>query len=465
MLQVPVDGLEIAPGHAYQWRLAASGAGTPGGVASYDQAARFATAEGARVAGEPRTFYVAVTFDLPGSLDLDALEAALLHVIRRHDVLRTRYWSSGAGLRCDVLGPADAGLTRVQVGQLVSAAETRSYLHAAFREVDTLGGPLVTMGAIVRDGSTTVHFSCDHIVSDVVSASIVASDIAAAYGDLSEGREPELPPVGRYADFARDERAANRALAADSEKLDHWRDFAARNAEFFPAFPLDLGVEPGRWYPSVNETDTLLTGPEAERLEARCREAGGTLTHGLLAGMAAAVRDEGGPEVYRTLMPLDRRGGRYRDAAGWFVNAVPVEVAAPRGSSFAELMAQARKAYAPARRCADVHYLRAWELLAPERIARRPVSFLSYVDFRGTPGAALRPSVHVWPAAGRGIALWLHRDDDGLHLNAAYADTARARRTKQSLAGTLAWTLRDFSAVAPGAARSLPATGVRLTGG
>ena len=153
------------------------------------------------------------------------------------------------------------------------------------------------------------------------------------------------------------------------------------------------------------------------------------------------------------MMPIDRRAAsRYARSVGWFVSAVPVEIPAPRTAGFAALLAGARQGLESGRGQAQVHHLRARQLLGGADTAAttyRAVSFFSYLDFRHVPGTghpSLRTAaVHVSSSATNGSFFWFHRDHDGLHLNTLHPDTPQAHRTIGSLVTTLQRTLRAFT--------------------
>ncbi|WP_405427938.1 hypothetical protein [Streptomyces erythrochromogenes] len=132
-------------------------------------------------------------------------------------------------------------------------------------------------------------------MADVLSAPITVADLARVYDDLAHRRRPD-PTPGSYLDFAREERSHNLTVHAQDEGLRHSKDFLAGEADFYPAFPLDRGIQAGHCHQPVNRTHSLLSGDRAEQLETACRQAGGTLFTGHLAAMAASVRDEGGSD-------------------------------------------------------------------------------------------------------------------------------------------------------------------------
>lgn len=453
MLQASIDDTEIAPGHVYQWRLnSPQGRGEAARKdTGLNQVKHFTVAQRAYAADQGIPTYVATTFELPGPIDLVALEAALLYFVRRHEVLRCLYEPLAGGLSGDVLDPDDVSLTRTEVGPIGSADEVGKYLHEFFQEVGPFDRPLIVMGAVVRDDSATVHFSWDHLVTDGLSNPLAVRDIATAYTAFTRGERPELPRAGSYLDFARQERQLNGPLSADDERLDHWKGFISRNGGFFPRFPLELGTESGRFYPSVHDTVTLLSATDTDRVESRCQDAGGKLFMGLLAAVGVSIRARGGPDVYRGLMPLNERGrDTYAHSVGWFINTMPIEFPVREGMDFPEVIGQVKEAVALQRRHSQVHFVKAWQLLAPKDYASmhywpHAVNFFSYSDFRRSPGAehhaSWRPRLHVWTARHNGLCLWLHRNDAGLHLNTAYVDTADARRTKADLTETIERTL------------------------
>ncbi|MBC3843709.1 hypothetical protein GXW82_36330 [Streptacidiphilus sp. 4-A2] len=138
MLQASIDDTEVEPGHIYEWRLTTtrmrggdSGAGHR--TTGYNQVKHFAVAQHTHDAGESVPTYVATTFELPGPVDLEALEAALLHFLRRHEVLRCLYRPVDGDLVGEALDPDDIALKVVDVGRIDSADEVRSYLHEFFQ--------------------------------------------------------------------------------------------------------------------------------------------------------------------------------------------------------------------------------------------------------------------------------------------------------------------------------------------
>ncbi|MFE5871848.1 carboxylesterase family protein [Streptomyces roseifaciens] len=90
--------------------VGSAGSPRPGAATTYNQAKHFAVAQDAHRANDTVCAYVAGTFDLPGPVDRDALDSAMLHFVRRHEVLRCSFQQFVGEVSCDVLGPDDVEL-------------------------------------------------------------------------------------------------------------------------------------------------------------------------------------------------------------------------------------------------------------------------------------------------------------------------------------------------------------------
>ncbi|MEU9086005.1 condensation domain-containing protein [Streptomyces sp. NPDC048357] len=460
MRQFPLEMHHVAPGRVVEWRLRSASA-EAGGTddpasrkASFNQDKHFTVAEESRAADDPVASWVAVTFEVTGPLDEDALAQSLLSFVRRHEVLRCAFRRLAGELACEPFDPAGLALDPLDVGTFETAELLNGFLVERFRQsIDTLSWPLFIMGAVIREDSATVYLTFDHIVCDGMSMPIVAREVMTTYEGLCRGEDVELPPAPSYLDFADEQRRRYLSIDASDERLDYWKAFMGPAGEFFPRFPLNLGVEPDRMYPIVNEASLLLDAGEAEVFEKTCLTVGGKPFMGVLASVAVCLREAGGPGGYRGLMPVSERGrDTWTNSVGWFVNTMPIEFDASPGRDFAQVMASVRAGFTEMIGHVDVPFVRAWELLAPKEFAARswphPVNFFSYIDMRKCPGAERheewRPTTHVWSARANGACSWFQRDTDGLHMNSLYVDTPAARRTMGDFQEVLRRTLQEI---------------------
>ncbi len=145
---------------------------------------------------------------LEGTLDVAALERSLNEIIRRHEVLRTRFVSIDGQPR-QVIEPASAlPLRVVDLGDLSKDEREREVRRLAAAEAqasfDLERGPLIR-ARLLRAGRTehVLLLTLHHIVSDGWSTGILLKELVALYRAFSEGEASPLPELAiQYADFA-----------------------------------------------------------------------------------------------------------------------------------------------------------------------------------------------------------------------------------------------------------------------
>lgn len=252
MRQIPLEMHHVAPGRVVEWRLrttAAAGAEADGPAdptgrrASFNQDKHFTVAEQSRAADDPVASWVAVTFEVAGPLDQQALAQALLAFVQRHEVLRCAFRRLAGELACEPFDPAELALDVEEVGVFETSERLRGFLVERFkRSIDTLSWPLFVMGAVLREDSATVYLAFDHIVCDGMSMPIVVNEVLTSYEALCLRGSPQParplpvePPAPSYLDFADEQRRRYLSIDADDERLDYWKSFIARGGAFFPA--------------------------------------------------------------------------------------------------------------------------------------------------------------------------------------------------------------------------------------
>ncbi|MFF9772349.1 condensation domain-containing protein [Streptomyces sp. NPDC013978] len=302
--------------------------------ASFNQDKHHSSSEATRSTSDGIASSITVTFEIAGAPDTAALEGALLLLVRRHEVLRSRFRRLAGDLNCTALAPDSIALEAEVVGHFHSGDDLHIHLDKTFKSIDTLSWPLFLMGAVVREDGATVYLCFDHIVCDGLSMPVVVNELQTSYAALSAGATPELPPAASYLTFADDQRRRYAALGPDDDRLRYWKDFIRGNGGLFPRFPFDLGVPEGDLYPLVNRAFPLLDPHRTEALAAGARASGGSVSTAVLAAAATAQHRFGGPGVYRGLLPISERtdegrnGGTapnpWQHSVGWFVNTMPI---------------------------------------------------------------------------------------------------------------------------------------------
>jgi iturin family lipopeptide synthetase A len=169
-------------------------------------------------------YHVPLHQRLDGPLDYTALQTAINAVISRHESLRTTFDVIDGEPR-QIVHPA---MTLVLDAHDVSAAtdpeaEARALARSHSNEpFDLVRGPLLRTAVVrIAHDRHVLLFTMHHIVSDGVTITVIARDLARAYSAALRGTIPQLPPLAiQYRDFAAWQ---NERLDGDSGQSD--RDY------------------------------------------------------------------------------------------------------------------------------------------------------------------------------------------------------------------------------------------------
>jgi hypothetical protein len=174
---------------------------------------------------------------LAGPLSLTALEAALRHLVERHEPLRTRFQvEAGAGEPRQYIEDSAAvdlvvrEARREQIAELVGEHSGQVF--------DLARGALLSV-LVLRLGADehVLSFALHHIIADGWSLGILTRDMQELYAASWEQRAAQLPPLKiQYADYA-----AWQRKQSITEALAYWRETLAG----YPG-PFDLAPESPR---------------------------------------------------------------------------------------------------------------------------------------------------------------------------------------------------------------------------
>ncbi|MBV9108002.1 MAG: amino acid adenylation domain-containing protein, partial [Gemmatimonadetes bacterium] len=314
-------------------------------------------------------YNVAHALRLRGRLDVRALERSVAALVRRHEVLRTRF-PSVDGNAVQVVEPAGPiAIRRVDLSEMEAAereAELRSLAAAEARApFDLAAGPLFRC-TLLRLGERehAVLFTLHHIVSDGWSTAVVVREVSELYAAYSEGMQPHLPelPV-QYADFAAWQRGWLDGEVLE-EQLAYWRGALAGAPPLLEVptdrpRPLVQGERGGYVAFSVGEET-------AQRLRAFTRREGGTLFMSLLAAWQLLLSKYAGQDDVSVGTPI---AGRTRieteGLIGFFVNTLVLRTDLSGDPTFAALLRRVREVTLSAHQHQDIPFERLVEELAP----------------------------------------------------------------------------------------------------
>ena len=167
---------------------------------------------------------------ITGELDISALGQAFRTLLRRHDVLRTGFFSSLEGelFQC-VLDDVDISLTIRDISSLRAfkhELETATIAFEEARKIFDLERPPLLRLTLLRlgPGEHMLILVMHHIITDGWSMSILFKELAQSYEQLAAGQKSEMAPLPlQYSDFAQwqQEHLADDAFQED---LEYWQN-------------------------------------------------------------------------------------------------------------------------------------------------------------------------------------------------------------------------------------------------
>ena len=387
-------------------------------------------------------YKVVEAFRLTGPLDHHALGGALDRIVRRHDVLRTRYVDHGGEPRQVIVGGVEPRLTvTAPLGEADLPTAVARELAAPF---DLATGPLlrVTLFPTGPDRHLLLIVA-HHIVSDGRSTELLFDEISEFYGGLVSGEPAPLPaPRVRYVDFAAWEQQRLRTGIAD-ETIRFWQEHLAEA-------PAELALPFDRPRPAqpTHRGDVLELDVPPELAEAVATT--GTV-HGatpfmvtLTAFVAVLVRYAERPDVVVGAPFAGRLRPELDDVIGFFVNMLPLRLDCTDDPTLGELLRRVRETALAVQQHQDLPFDRLVELTVEggRDPQRNPLTQVS-LQFYDAADVRLRlPAVTAgkYPVADPGSPLDLSVDvrrygRNRLNLKITYAVELFDRTTVERFAG------------------------------
>jgi hypothetical protein len=450
MLMTTITDYAPEPGRLVEFRATAAGGPVTPEPLSYLQENHLRRLLANQEAGRSQSPWLATVFDLPGKFRPEAMAAALEKWLDRHPTLLTWFSLDDDGdLQRHTVERDTVALEIVPAGEV---ADIAGYLHERFDEgTDPLRWPPFVAGAIVREDSATVYYAVDHSHSDGYSVMLVFAELRAFYEAELAGTRARLPEVGSYVDACVLERERAAGLTLDSPEAREWLDFWLSGPP--PRFPLELGTEPGRFYPTAAVDLDVFDAAEAEAFSHACKANGAGLSAGWLTALGITAYELADVKNYRGLAVVHTRDEpRWQAAQGWFINLGPVAFPLAGQGDFGEVVVRAQAAFEQAQSLAQVSLLRVAELLLgldPQGDAAAVPPMASYLDMRHAPCAREWKEANVALLVGQGqtadVSMWLNRLVGRTYLKAQYPDTEAARAAVSRYLEHLVRVLREIA--------------------
>lgn len=393
-----------------------------------------------------------ITLQLNGTLEVNALCAAVQHIVDRHEALRTRF-ERDSQVQV-VTDPWTVSPTLVDLSELTDERRQRELdrvkREVARRPFDLWSAPPLRLVVVrVGTGQHVLLVVVHHIACDGWSLGVLARELSVAYLALCAGRAPELPelPV-QYGDFSlwQRDRLSGRGLW---DELAHWSGVLV-DAPAALDLPTDRPRPPDPTYDG-GRTKLGLAEPLAVKLDKLAQNHGASLFMVVLAAYATVLsRLSGQDEVVIGTATAGRSRPEIDNLVGCFIDVVPLRVDVSGDPSVADLLARARAVCLDAYAHQELPFERLVEHLKPERDLSRTPIFQVMLNGQDTPKHSLRwPGVEVIgedPEPGVSkydLTLDLHRVSTGivldLEFNRDVFETRTAERLVQRVGAVLEW--------------------------
>ena len=324
---------------------------------------------------------------LQGPLSVEALEKSIGEVVRRHEILRTRF-TEVDGKPVQVIDPA----VPIKL-PVVDLSETEQREVEASRIVtedarlpfDLERGPLLR-SFLLRLGEQdhVIILTVHHIVSDAWSTGIIIQEIAGLYEIFRRGEASPLPPLPiQYADYASWQRTHLQGERLAS-LVDYWKQ-QLHGATPVLNLPLD---HPRPEVQTLRGAHKSFNLPRdlSESLRLLSRREGTTLFMTLLAAFQTLLFRYSQQEDFCVGVPVAGRSLKETEALiGCFINNLVLRARVSRELRFRELLAKTRETSLGAFAHQELPFAKVVEAVQPERSLSHSPLFQVIFDFRSTP--------------------------------------------------------------------------------
>jgi len=324
-----------------------------------------------RMEGPSSTYNVPLVVSLRGELDLAALRAALVDVVERHTMLRTRL-VDGAPEPHQVVVPLGEGWPAIEVSE-VAPPDLAATVAGLVRHPFDLAAELPLRVTLCRSGERkhTLVVVLHHIAADGWSFRPLMRDLTAAYEARRRGGPPawQRLPV-QYSDYVLWQREL---LGDDSDPGSLAARQLAEWQRLLQGAPQVLPLPTDRPRPAAashrGATVRFALGPAEHRHAIRLAEGTGCSMFMVLQAAVAAVlsRLGAGTDIPLGTALAGRTEEVLEDLVGFFVNTLVTRVDTAGDPTFRDLLGRVREANLAVHSLQETPFERLVEALNPAR--------------------------------------------------------------------------------------------------
>ncbi|TCP59190.1 amino acid adenylation domain-containing protein [Tumebacillus sp. BK434] len=309
-------------------------------------------------------YNIPVAIELLGRLEVQALQAGLTEIVRRHETLRTVFAEVDGEPLQVIVDPMPVVLQVEQLDREQADLETEREAGMPF---DLAAGPLFRARLLrVTDEEHVLLLTMHHIISDGWSQGILYAELAAWYRFFTGATAERPAELGvQYADYAAWQRVRMAGERLDGQ-VAYWKEKLGGTLPL-SQLPTD---RPRPAQPSQRgKLKTFRLEQELlERLQALSRREGVTLYMTLLAAFQTLLhRYSGETDIIVGSPVAGRNHPAVERLVGFFVNTLVLRTDLQGNPPFTELLQRVRVTALEALAHGDVPFERLVEELQPER--------------------------------------------------------------------------------------------------
>jgi amino acid adenylation domain-containing protein len=329
---------------------------------------------------------------LAGPLNVGALQQTMTEIVRRHEVLRTRFDNVDRHAIQIIDEPQPIPLPLADLSALAEelrGAEVRRIAtQEAFQPFDLRNGPTFRI-KLVRAGEEdhVLLLTLHHIVSDAWSMGVLSREVASLYESYSAGEPSNLEelPV-QYADFAVWQRQWLQGEVLEAQ-LNYWRHQLGGNLQQLQ-LPTDRPRPELQTYRGAR-LYFALTAELSEAVKTLCGATSSTLYMVLLAAFKALLHRYTGQDDISVGSPIaNRNRAETENLIGFFVNTMVLRSDLSGNPTFRELTSRVREVTLGAYTYQDLPFDLLVEDLRPRRKANYTPLFDVLFEIRGDAGTS-----------------------------------------------------------------------------
>ncbi|HKP82176.1 MAG TPA: amino acid adenylation domain-containing protein [Pyrinomonadaceae bacterium] len=326
-----------------------------------------------------------LAFRLSGQLKVDALQWALDEIVRRHEILRTRFDLLDQG---PVQLVAATGNLTLAIGDVAEAEAEMLASEDTQQPFDLVNGPLIRARLMrLAANEHVLLVTMHHIISDGWSQTILLNELGALYEAAVAGRTSPLPELSiQYADFAEWQREWLQGEVLD-QQLEYWRKHLS-GAPPLLELPTDRPRPAIQSFNGARYSFVLSRDLSARLMELSRREDTTPFMTLLAAFYVLLYRYTGETDIVVGTAVANRNRRELESLIGFFVNTLALRVDLSGNPTFRELLARVREVSLGAFAHQDLPFEMLVEELSPVRDPSRNPLFQVVFALQNTPEAA-----------------------------------------------------------------------------